>query len=184
MKFRHSLFAVAASLMLAGMASAVPIVFEIQSHGSVPGFGFSLMHECATTSCMSGSSLGRLSGSLDGHLEDGMLLGLTGDVYIGGATNQTFAVTGSFDFTPGGSGGTLLFAGLGEFEFANQIISGPANSFDGTQLYAWGGIAGPQGAGYVAGIDIAGSVAAVPEPSAALLFGIGTLVVGAGTRRR
>jgi hypothetical protein len=175
-----SLACLLASVTSTAMAfKPVDLIIE---NGKVPGFTYSLLHTCSTPSCMSGSSLGWMSGTLHGDLVDGKLLNLSGVVDVSGATNAAFQVKGFFDFTPGGVGGELVFDGLGMFSFANAPMSGPANSFDGTHLYAWGGIRSRDG--YRMGMDIGGRVVpAVPEPSAALLFGLGSLVVCGRIRR-
>lgn len=179
--FLRATLATLAVGLLSSAAQAIPVALTI-GDGYVPGFKYSQLHTCHDQSCMSGWNLGDMSGELIGDLKDGVLLNLEGEIHIGGVVNTTYQTSGYFDFTDGGAGGKLLLEGLGEFEFANTILAGPANSFDGTNIYAWGGLHG--NCGYRYGMDLGGTVGPVPEPSAALLFGMGTLVVGAHSRRR
>ena len=180
---RHMIqtFLISLACLLASItAKATPVEFVLQT-GSQSGFTYSLIHTCEHWNCMSGVATDWLSGTLEGHMDaEGRLLDLSGTIYSDRGTS--FLTTGYFDFTTGGDGGALHLEGLGLFEFANMPMAGPANSFQNGELFAWGGIT--RGGQYVLGMDIGGRVVpAVPEPSAALLFGIGAVVIGGRVRR-
>ncbi len=170
-----------ACLLASSSSTAIPVELILET-GSKRGFTYSLIHTCTHWSCMSGVATDWLSGTLEGHLdEEGRLTDLSGTIHSDQGTS--WAATGFFDFTPGGVGGELLLEGFGTFEFENRAMSGPANGFENGELFAWGGMS--RGGQFVRGIDIGGRVVpAVPEPSAALLFGLGALVIGGGVRRR
>jgi hypothetical protein len=191
------LLACAACLLLASPAVAVPIVFQIES-GVANGFGFSGLHDADDSSPMSGASLGSLSGTLTFDYDGA-------DTYSFLASSVTLAsAVYTFEITAGqlqsDGAGFLAFAltGAGPYAHTASIVyqggapvccgaDGP-NWVTPTALRLWGASniapsGGVAGAPKRIGMDLGGSAAIpVPEPSSALLFGAG-MVMLQGTRR-
>ncbi|MCP5058056.1 MAG: hypothetical protein GY937_15225 [bacterium] len=177
-------------LMAPIQALAIPVTLDVQT-GSVPGFSYSWLH--AADACGSGgywmcgtTPNQTVTGSLTANQTGNAFSGISGNLLIG-ATSQV--VSGSLDFSvaSGASLGSLTIGSLGTFDFVNQNMSGPANGFSGGVISLWGQNFAPSKTpvkgGY--GIDLSFKVSpAIPEPSAALVFGLGALIVRTGARRR
>lgn len=187
--------AAACALALAAPASAVQITYEIQN-GTDGGLGFSLLHDSDDNSPMSGASLGRLHGTLvfdyDMGLDEYTLLDSM--VALDNATYD-FAFTGGT--LSGDGGGSLDFSlsGAGPFAQVSSFLfqggppiccgAGGPNFLTPEKIRLWGmsdiGISATTGGPKRLGIDL--GAAPVPEPSAAVVFGLGLVVVGAGMRQ-
>ncbi len=180
-----------AALALPAAASAATVHLHSLT-GSVPGFGFSTIHSldgCPNGGFyMCGSETHAVTQSILTAQQVGSAFhNIHGSVSVDGVQRQ---VSGDLDFgvAPGAAIGHLTIAGWGTFQFLNLHFSGPANGFSDDKLWLWGQTYDPQlqlepGEGDW-GLDIAFEVTpAMPEPSGALAFGLGALIVRAGTRR-
>ena len=190
--------AMATLLLVASPALALPISFVIES-GSEGGFGFSSLHDSDDNSPMSGSTLGALSGTLvldydgvDTYTFVSSTVALTSATYtfaITGGALQTDG-TGYLDFDLTGAGpyaqsSSLLFTG------GTPVCCGATgpNRIDPTELRLWGASDVPISGGDPSlakriGADLGAAAAPVPEPSAALVFATGMLVVQQAIRRK
>ena len=192
------ILATTACLILASPALAVPIVFELQS-GVENGFGFSGLHDADDSSPMSGSHIGSLSGDLTLDY-DGVdtYSFLASTVSLASAT-YSFTITGGTLHTDGSGFLDFVLAGAGPYaQVASIVFAGGApvccgadgpNRVSPTELRLWGASniapsGGVAGVSKRIGMDL-GAAAPVPEPSAALLFAVGALVMrGAAQRKR
>ncbi len=197
--------AVAAAFLLlsAGAAQAVPIAYEIQV-GSSNGFTYSYLHSATGTAGMapyypSGSLLFELTGTVSGTWDGSVLTVSSSTLQAEALTASGLAGNYNLTFTGGSvqaNGlGTLDFTfdapgypGSGTFYFFAEDFVDQANSVSGDTLALWGNNwdnwADSRPTSGALGIDLKGTGAAVPEPGAALAFGVGALLIGATTRRR
>jgi len=180
------------ALALPAGAWAVPVTLAINT-GSQGGMSFSFLH--SADSCelngfwRCGSNINAVTaGALTADQSGIAFSNIQGSFSAGGTT---YAVTGgSLDF--GAAAGTVLghldVTGLGTFTFYNlrhgtQI----ANTFDAASGtgFLWGQTFAPSSVAQKGwGIDLGFTAApAIPEPNAALLFGVGGLIVLRRSRR-
>jgi hypothetical protein len=187
-----------AFVLLAPLASRAALV-EI----SLAGFGL----ECSGgLACTGGATSFSLGGTLQGDLgADQAIANISGAIsfrVIGTGASGAFAVSGgAIDLDgDGDAGGITSFFQLADgrtLSFADQQILGPANSFDGTNLYligtTWtqGSTAAPEGrwlavglAGQVRPLQLSGGSTAIPEPTSFALLAAGGLLIGSAVRRR
>ena len=188
------------TLLLAGL-----IFVASNAHGAVirytleqgvdGGFGYSSVHDADDSTPMSGPIVGTLSGTMDFDYNAGTDLYtlVASDVIIDPASGYGFSFLGgsiqgngigSLDFELTGAGpfaqtSTILFAGPAPVCCG---AGGPNFMTNGT-MRLWGASTVPQGQGRI-GVDLGGSGAPVPEPSAALVFGLGLLLASRRIRRR
>ncbi len=186
----------AAALLFAAPALAIPITYEVQQ-GVENGFGFSGLHDADDSTPMSGASLGDLYGTLTLDWDAG-----TNNYSFVSSTVWLDSKTYTFEIVGGvvnGSGSGFLsfvlegdgpFAQEGEIAYSAGTVccspSGP-NYVDPTQLRLWGAVDIPPSAGVDGvprrfGMDLGASM--IPEPSAAIVFALGSLVFHRAVRRR
>lgn len=181
-------------------ASAATLVDIHLESGSEGGFGFSTLHSAEGSCtwitdyqfCMNGRQRTSVSGVLHAEQHGLVLQGIQGELALG--TGSVLTVSdGVIDLTgEEDEFGSFLETDLGTFHFYNHSFAGPANGFDGESLRLWGnnwsneGIGDPGGDHERWGLDLGGKVgsAPVPEPGAALAFGLGTVILRSGLRRR
>ena len=133
-----------------------------------------------TSLALDGGALFTLKASvLDFGVANGAKIGqLDYALAAGGSVEEGSFHFYNFDFTNGSCDANGYCAASGQYRlWGNNWDNGVADRPDGNVLVD----------GVVAtrhrGIDLGGRIAPVPEPSAALLFGLGALAVGAGIRR-
>jgi len=188
-------------LLLPSSVFALPVRLDV-FNGSSGGMGFSSVHE--TTGCelngywrcgpstpiaaTAGTGFG-LTANFDGVSRFDQI---TGSLSIGGVSH---VVSGALDFgvAAGQQIGELTVQGFGTFLFVNDRHgTAIANTWNPTaprtgDLYLWGQTFAPTAPGAKPpagwGIDLGMSARPIPEPSAALVFGLGALLVGANRRR-
>ena len=163
------------------------------------GFSFSGLHDAGGTNPMSGTSIGDLHGRLTFDWE------VATDTYVlTGSTVWLDSADYSFEIVGGeleGSGGGFLsfkMKGKGHFVQDGDILftgggsvccgGGGPNYLDASELRLWGAVdtqnygTGDLGTPKRFGIDLAAN--AVPEPTGAVVFAVGMLIVQRGLRRR
>ena len=187
----------AACLFLASPALAVPIVFDLES-GSEGGFRFSGLHDADDSSPMSGASLGSLSGTLTLDYDGVDTYSLLASTVSLASATYSFEITGGELHTDGSGHLDFNLTGAGAFaQTASIVFTGGApvccgaegpNRVSPTELRLWGASNIPVSDGIAGspkriGMDL-GASSAVPEPTAALVFAVGALVVRSGVRRR
>ena len=153
-----------------------------------------------------GISTFSLAGTLQADLSADMTLtniyGAVGFQVLGTGTGGALLVTGgTIDLDGDGDSGSIAsffnLAGGSTLYFPDQTIFGPANSFDGSNLYLvgstwnqypvapnsdrWLGVAL---FGKVRPVTLSGATTAVPEPTSFVLLAAGGLLVGAAVRKR
>ena len=187
----------AAALLLAGPALAVPITYELQQ-GVENGFGFSGLHDADDSTPMSGASLGDLYGSLTLDWDAGTnnYVFESSTVWLD-SNEYTFEIVGGVLQASGSGFLSFVLAGAGAFAQEGEIVftggspvccgPGGPNYVGPTELRLWGAVDIPASGGVAGetkrfGMDLAAN--AIPEPSAAIVFALGTLVFRAGLRRR
>jgi hypothetical protein len=185
------LLASAACFLLASPAVAVPIVFQIES-GTADGFGFSSLHDADDNSPMSGASLGSLSGTLTLDYDGADTYSFLASSVTLASAIYVFEITGGVLQSDGAGFLDFALTGAGPFAHTGSILytggtpvccgaDGP-NWVTPTALRLWGA-SNIAPSGDVAGVpkrigmDLGGSASPVPEPSAALLFGAGMVVL-------
>ena len=181
-----TLIAIATALSIAGSASAYTIDYTIIESGSQGGFGYSSLH-VALPRCdyMCGSTLSKLSGTLTLDFDGVNYTALTSSTLSGTNGYELTILSGSVTAAGDGALDYQLTKGAmsstGSFAFDGSVSVGPANSINPSFIALWGWNADPVFGDI--GIDLGGPGASIPEPSAALVFGLGTLVVGRRVRR-
>ena len=190
--------AISTFLMVASPALAMPISYELQS-GSEGGFGFSSLHDADDSTPMSGASLGSLSGTLVLDYDGIDTFTFVSSSVTLASADYAFALNGGQLMSDGGGFLSFELTGAGPYAQSGAIIfSGGApvccgvdgpNRIDPTELRLWGASNGPISGGDPKlakrfGMDLGGSAAPIPEPSAALVFGVGLLVVQRSVRGR
>ena len=186
------------SILMLGLsispASAELIRFTLEQ-GSDGRFGYSSIHDADDSTPMSGPLVGALSGTLDFDYDAGTdvytVVGST--VAIDPASGYQFAILGGS--IQGNGIGSLDFelTGAGRFAQTSTILfdgpdpvccgAGGPNFMTNGVMRLWGASTLAQGDGRI-GIDLGGSGAPVPEPSAALVFALGLLVASRSAARR
>ncbi|MFQ5697145.1 MAG: hypothetical protein ACE5IL_02540 [Myxococcota bacterium] len=196
---KHALWTLAALAIGVPLpAGALPVAIDL-SMGTNGSFGFSDLHAATGSeilvngnSYFASGTASMLTGTLFADLQGNVFSGIHGALRYSGAlgSGSLTVVGGSLDFgvAPDTMLGSLKTLELGEFFYLNHTFAGTANSFDGQNLRLWGNnwnaiteIAGPTNR---FGSDLGGRVRPVPEPTAALVFGVGSLLVSGALRRR
>lgn len=187
-RLRYSLLLLALCVPLSTSAATVNLT---SLTGSVSGFSFSSIY--SPDGCQSGGFY--LCGSQSQAVTGATLIAnqtgsafdnISGSVLIGGMRHK---LTGNLDFeAPQGAPiGQLTIRDIGTFDFVNTAFTGPANGYSDNKVWLSGQTFSPQVQPGTEdfGLGIAFEVTpAIPEPSAALAFGIGALLIRASTRRR
>jgi len=186
----------AALLLVAGLlapASALAARVDVTLFNGTSGnFGHSTLHSadgCELNGYWRcGSQKAGVVGLLQADLNGIAFTNITGNVTINAVS---YAVSGALDFgvAAGQQIGSLTIGSLGTFDFMNlRHGTTVANTWDPTTglLYLWGQDFAPTSTAPAGGlgIDLGANVAPIPEPTAALVFGLGTLLVASGKRRR
>ncbi len=186
----RSLFLTALVVLLPAAMLAGPVRIEV-SQMTFPDFVGSAVH--ATNGCevdgfyLCGNFEKPVRGVLFAEYEDGVFSEMRGKMWWHDRPGVLIDVYGGhldFNVPEGDWLGTIDLGSLGEFEFLNAQFAGPANSFDGETLVLFGQNHAPSTNAVTngLGIDITATVSPIPEPTAALAFGFGTLLV-MGRRR-
>ena len=197
-----SVAAFALALALPFAASAMSVEIEILS-GSGDGFSYSWLHTAVGSEIEgfhpAGSKTHALSGTLYGELTETELIIHTSTLEATTLDTQevlSLTLEGTLDFSvPDGDSMGFLYYSLeggesGAFEFYNVAFGGgPANDIGEHELHLWGQnferYAEPGTfAGTTRGMDLGGAIRPVPEPSAAMLFAAGGLLLAAALRVR
>ena len=187
-RLRYLLLLLALCVPLSASAATVKLT---SLTGSVSGFSFSSLF--TPNGCQSGGFY--LCGSQSQAVTGATLIAnqsgsafnnINGSVLIGGMRHK---LTGNLDFeaSQGAPIGQLTIRGIGTFDFVNTAFTGPANGYTDNKVWLSGQTFSPQvqPGNEDLGLGIAFEVTpAIPEPSAALAFGVGALLVRAGARRR
>jgi hypothetical protein len=175
-------------------AQAVPVEVRLT------GFGVS----CDGASCASPSAMS-LNGSLFADLDsDRRLTGIYGSLAFRtlgtDATGSIQLIGGTIDMDgdgdPGSIASTFDLADGRTLYFPDGPVLGPANRFDGTNLYLFGSTGDPLGpprlpadlliVGLIGRVypGVQGSAAPIPEPVSTTLLAAGALLVGTAVRRK
>ncbi len=186
-----------ACLFLASPALAVSIVFELQS-GVEGGFGFSSLHDADDSSPMSGASLGSLSGTLTLDYDGVDTYSFIASTVSLSSASYSFEITGGELHSDGGGYLDFILSGTGPYvqtasiEFAGGApvccgADGP-NRVSPTEIRFWGlsnipVSGGVDGYAKRIGMDL-GAGSPIPEPTAALVFAVGALLVRGGIRNK
>jgi hypothetical protein len=188
------------ALALPFVANAMSVEIEILS-GSGGGFSYSWLHTAVGTEVHgfhpSGSKTHALRGTLQGELTESELIIHTSTLQATTlGTGEVLALTleGTLDFgvPVGESMGFLEYAleggESGAFEFYNiSFGGGPANDIGEHEIHLWGQNFerfGEAGEITARGMDLGGAIRPVPEPSAAMHFAAGGLLLAAVVRVR
>ncbi len=190
------------ALLAPSATLAVPVQLDVLG-GSAGGLGFSTLHaatgcelggfwRCGArtpieTSAASGLSL---TANFDGT---NRFDSIAGNLMVGGVSR---VVSGALDFgvAAGQTIGQIQISGFGTFSFVNdrhgtQVANTWNPGATGSGIaYLWGQTFAPTGPGMKPpagwGVDFGLSARPIPEPSAAVAFGIGALLVAAARGRR
>jgi hypothetical protein len=177
----------AISLLAAGPALAVPITYQVDS-----GIGYSQLNAASKVDHV-GSIYGDITMDYDASADTFTVL--TSNVWLD-SPDYLFDITGGV--LHGDGAGYLDFTMVGTGEYAQTasftFIGGPPiccgvggpNYATVPQFNLWGSSSGanPIGATPVAITIVGNSASPMPEPSAALVFGVGLLFVQSAVRRR
>lgn len=178
----------ALGLFVPAAALATPVVLEVQQ-GSSGMFSYSLLHAAGGCELDGFWRCGEIFGAINGTLTADQ----TGNVFDSIAGTLTFnsanhTVSGALDFgvAAGEIMGSLTIGSMGTFYFyQDRHGTTVANTYDGVDMvYLWGQNFAPSLTPTGDAVDLAFKVSpAIPEPSAAVVFGLGILLVGARGRR-
>ena len=192
----QTLLLAGACLLLASPALAVPIVFQLES-GVEAGFGFSSLHDADDSTPMSGASLGSLSGTLTLDYDGIDTYSFISSTVSLASSSYRFELTGGELHSDGGGFLDFVLAGAGPYaQTASIVFSGGApvccgadgpNRVSPDELRLWGASniptsGGVRGEAKRIGMDLGASP--VPEPSAALVFAVGALMMQRAVRHR
>jgi hypothetical protein len=185
-------------LLAASPALAVSISFDLQQ-GSQGGFGYSSLHDADDSSPMSGPSLGSLSGTLVLDYDGVDTYSFVSSTVVLASATYSFALTGGELMSDGGGYLGFDLTGAGPYAHSGSLlftggapvccgVDGP-NRIDPTELRLWGASdirvsGGNSSLAKRIGMDLGAASNPVPEPSAALAFVTGLLVVQRAVRRR
>jgi hypothetical protein len=192
------------ALALPTSTLAVPVRLDLQS-GSQGGMGFSTIHNASGCELNGYWRCGNPRYDIKSTASSGLFLtadfnagaftSITGNMIVGGVQQS---ISGALDFSVGAGQtiGQLTVSNYGTFTFVNdrhgtQIANtwSPSGSTGTGNFFLWGQTFAPTAAGLAPppggwGMDLGVSSRAIPEPSAALAFGIGALLIGASRKRR
>jgi hypothetical protein len=182
--------------LFAGSASAIgtPSVERIRyhiEHGVDAGFGYSGLHDADDDTPMSGAQVADLNGTLTFDYDSAADLYtlVSSDVYANSGID--FAIV-SGEITGDGAGfleyvlsGTTSYASTGRIVYTGGASvccgEGGPNYITRDQRRLWGASDVGQGNGRI-GMDLGGSAVPLPEPSSALLFTLGGVLLYARQR--
>jgi len=179
------LILVAGSASAVGTAEVERIRYQIE-HGVDAGFGYSGLHDAGGENPMSGAYIAELNGTLtfDYDSEADLYTLVSSDVYANSEID--FAIVAG-EITGDGAGfleyvlsGTTDYVATARIVFTGEASvccgeEGP-NYINRDQLRLWGASDVDEGDGRI-GMDLGGSAVPLPEPSSALLFTLGGVLL-------
>ena len=196
------------AIMAASTVSAATYTIDNVVNGSVPGFTYSLFHKATGCGGMCGSTIANVTGdaadvsgtwdSVSGAIDIAFqvirtvagggvaTVDVTGSGNVLGSAGGTGIVTFEFweEGLAGATAATIDGLNSAMITFADTSHSGPANSFDGSSLWLWGGNSADTSTSTKIGTDLSISLSPVPVPAAGLLL-LGALGgLGLARRRR
>ncbi len=187
----RSLF-LALTLLVPTGALAGSVSFEVLT-GVGPEYDFSSVHN--SVGCYRdgvwycGGDTRDITGNLTGEQDGLVFTDIKGQVVI---NNVSHKVSGNLDFSvaKGAKVGSIEIGEYGVFHFMNVKQWGPTNSYNGDEdlIALWGETVSTEGdgvGGWATDLGLRVSPApGIPEPGAALVFGLGALIVGRASRSR